>query len=120
MFLSQEILKRRAIVAVGCYDVLSAMIAEKCGFELIQVSGYGASASYLGYPDRGYLQIGDTIEITRRIAQRVGIPVMTDIDTGGGSPLTAARWTELAILAGVAGLNIEDQQDPKRCGHMAG
>jgi 2-methylisocitrate lyase-like PEP mutase family enzyme len=118
--LRQAIMDRRAVVVPGCHDVLSAKVIEAAGFEAIQVSGYGLAASLLGKPDVGLVQLKDVLDVTWNIAQAVGIPVMADIDTGGGNAVNAAWVTERLIAMGVAGLNIEDQVFPKRCGHMAG
>ncbi len=93
---------------------------EKCGFEAIQVSGYGVAGSLLGKPDVGLVQMKDVLDVTWNIAQAVDIPVMADVDTGGGNAVNAAWITERLIAMGVAGMNIEDQVFPKRCGHMAG
>jgi methylisocitrate lyase len=111
---------RRAVVVPGAYDALSAMVIERCGFEAIQVSGYGVAGSLLGKPDVGLVQMKDVLDITWHIAQAVDVPVMADIDTGGGNAVNAAWTTERLVAMGVAGMNIEDQVFPKRCGHMAG
>ena len=118
--LRNAIMDRRAVVVPGCHDALSAKVIEACGFEAIQVSGYGLAASILGKPDVGLVTIKDVLDTTWNIAQAVNIPVMADIDTGGGNAVNAAWITERLIAMGVAGLNIEDQVFPKRCGHMAG
>jgi len=118
--LRKAIMDRRAVVVPGCHDALSAKVVEAAGFEAIQISGYGLAASFLGKPDVGLVQMKDVLDITWNIAQAVGIPVMADIDTGGGNAVNAAWVTERLIAMGVAGLNIEDQVFPKRCGHMAG
>lgn len=118
--LRKAIMEKRAVAVPGCHDVLSAKIIENCGFEAIQVSGYGLAGSFLGKPDVGLVQMKDVIDITWNIAQAVNIPVMADIDTGGGNAVNAAWITERLIAMGVAGMNIEDQVFPKRCGHMAG
>jgi len=118
--LRAAIMERRAVVVPGCYDALSALVIEACGFEAIQVSGYGLAASLLGKPDIGLVQMKDILDMTWNIAQAVQIPVMADADTGGGNALNAAWITERLIVMGVAGMNIEDQVFPKRCGHMAG
>lgn len=118
--LRQAIMDRRAVVVPGCHDALSAKVIESAGFEAVQVSGYGLAASLLGKPDVGLVQMKDVLDITWNIAQAVNIPVMADIDTGGGNAVNAASITERLIMMGVAGLNIEDQVFPKRCGHMAG
>ncbi len=113
-------MERRAVRVPGCHDALSARIIEACGFEAIQVSGYGLAASLLCKPDVGLVQMKDILDITFNIVQAVTIPVMADIDTGGGNAVNAASITERLILGGTAGMNIEDQLFPKRCGHMAG
>jgi 2-methylisocitrate lyase-like PEP mutase family enzyme len=118
--LRKAIMERRAVVVVGAHDALSAKAIEKCGFEAIQVSGYGVAGSLLGKPDVGLVQMKDVLDVTWNIAQAVSIPVMADVDTGGGNAMNAAWITERLIAMGVAGMNIEDQIFPKRCGHMAG
>ena len=116
----KAILERRAVAVVGCHDAMSAKVIEACGFEAIQVSGYGLAAALLGKPDVGLVQMKDVLDITWNIAQAVNIPVMADVDTGGGNAVNAAAITERLIAMGVAGMNLEDQVFPKRCGHMAG
>ncbi len=118
--LRKAIMDRRAAAVPGAYDALSARVIEACGFEAIQVSGYGLAGSFLGKPDVGLVQMKDVLDITWNIAQAVKIPVMADVDTGGGNAVNAAYITERLIQMGVAGMNIEDQIFPKRCGHMAG
>ena len=118
--LRRAIMERRALVVPGAHDALSAKAIEKSGFEAIQVSGYGVAGSFMAKPDVGLVQMKDVLDITWNIAQAVGIPVMADADTGGGNAVNAAWITERLILMGVAGMNIEDQVFPKRCGHMAG
>ena len=112
--------ERRAVVAPGCHDALSARVIEDSGFELVQVSGFGVAGSLLARPDVGLVRMKDVLDITWNIVQAVGIPVMADADTGGGNALNAAWVTERLVTMGAAGMNIEDQLFPKRCGHMAG
>ncbi len=112
--------RRQALVAPGCHDALSAKVIESAGFEAIQVSGFGLAGSLLGQPDVGLVDMKDVLDITAHIIGAVGIPVMADIDTGGGNALNAAAVTERLIGMGAAGVNIEDQVFPKRCGHMEG
>jgi 2-methylisocitrate lyase-like PEP mutase family enzyme len=118
--LHRAIMARRAVVVPGCHDALSAKVIEACGFEAIQISGYGLAASILGKPDVGLVQMKGVLDTTWNIAQATNIPVMADVDTGGGNAVNAAWITERLIAMGVAGMNIEDQVFPKRCGHMAG
>jgi 2,3-dimethylmalate lyase len=118
--LRKAILERRAVVLPGCHDALSAKVIETCGFEAIQISGYGVAASLLGKPDVGLVQMKDVLETAWNINQAVSIPVMADLDTGGGNAVNAAANTERIIAMGIAGMNLEDQVFPKRCGHMGG
>jgi 2,3-dimethylmalate lyase len=118
--LRKAIMKRRAVVVPGAHDALSSRVIEQCGFEAIQVSGYGLAGSILAKPDVGLVQMKDVLDMTWNIVQAVEIPVMADIDTGGGNAINAAWITERLILMGAAGMNIEDQVFPKRCGHMSG
>src|SRR5512135_3072866 len=118
--LKNAILARRAVVVPGCHDALSAKVIDACGFEAIQVSGFGLAASLLGKPDVGLVRMKDVLDLSWNIAQAVKIPVMADIDTGGGNAVNAAWITERLIAMGLGGMNIEDQVFPKRCGHMAG
>ena len=112
--------RRKALVVPGCHDALSAKIIEHCGFEAVQVSGFGLAGSLLGAPDVGLVDMKDILDITAHVSRAVSIPVMADIDTGGGNALNAAAITERLIELGIAGVNIEDQVFPKRCGHMEG
>ena len=118
--LRNAIMKRRAVVVPGAYDALSAKVIEQCGFEAIQISGYGIAGSFIGKPDVGLVQMKDVLDITWNMTQAVSIPVMADVDTGGGNAVNAAWVTYRLIQMGVAGMNIEDQVFPKRCGHMSG
>ena len=112
--------RRSALVVPGCHDALSAKIIESTGFEAVQVSGFGLAGSLLGKPDVGLVDMKDILDITGHVTRAVSIPVMADIDTGGGNALNVASITEGLIEMGVAGVNIEDQVFPKRCGHMEG
>lgn len=115
MLLSPEIL-----VMPGVYDVLSAKMAERCGVRAVQVSGYGLAASYLGLPDVAILTKSQMVEITRNICAATTIPVMADGDTGFGNAVNLFYAIKDFEAAGAAGINIEDQFFPKRCGHMSG
>ena len=112
--------RRKALVVPGCHDALSAKIVESAGFEAVQVSGFGLAGSLLAKPDVGLVDMKDVLDLTGHIVRAVRIPVMADIDTGGGNAINAAAVTERLIEMGVAGANIEDQVFPKRCGHMEG
>jgi methylisocitrate lyase len=118
--LKRAIMERRAVVVPGCHDALSAKIIQSCGFEAVQISGYGLAGSLLAKPDVGLVQMKDILDLTWNIVQATSVPVMADVDTGGGNAINAAWVTERLIAMDVAGMNLEDQVFPKRCGHMAG
>ena len=118
--LREKLLRRSALVVPGCHDALSARVIESAGFEAVQVSGFGLAGCLLARPDVGLVDMNDILGATWKIARAVRIPVMADIDTGGGNALNAADITERLIAMGIAGVNIEDQVFPKRCGHMEG
>ena len=88
--LRKAIMERRAVAVPGCHDALSAKAIEKAGYEAIQVSGYGLAGSFLAKPDVGLIRMKDVLDLTWNIAQAVSIPVMADIDTGGGNAINAA------------------------------
>jgi 2,3-dimethylmalate lyase len=108
------------LVMPGVYDALTAKIAEHVGFEAIFQTGYGTSASLLALPDFGFLSITETVDNARRIARAVDIPLIVDVDTGYGSPLTVSKLVNDLQRIGASGIFLEDQIWPKRCGHMMG
>ncbi|MCL5039970.1 MAG: isocitrate lyase/PEP mutase family protein [Firmicutes bacterium] len=118
--LKQLILDPKVLIMPGAYDALSARIIERAGFQAVQASGYGIAASYLGLPDVGLLTMSEMLDQTRRIARAVDIPVMGENDTGFGNAINVYRTVREFEAAGVAGINLEDQVFPKRCGHMEG
>lgn len=118
--LKKLILDPKILIMPGAYDALSAKIIERAGFQAVQASGYGIAASYLGMPDVGLLTMSEMLDQTRRIARAVDIPVMGDGDTGFGNAINVYRTVQEFEAAGVAGINLEDQIFPKRCGHMEG
>jgi len=119
--LFNELLKRpQALVLPGAYDALSAKIMEKLGFEAIFTTGYGISASLLAKPDWGLLTFTEMLDRARQITSAVDIPVFGDADTGYGNPINVVRTVQEFERAGLVGIFIEDQEWPKRCGHMEG
>jgi 2-methylisocitrate lyase-like PEP mutase family enzyme len=120
MALREKLERRRALVVPGCHDALSARVIEAAGFEAVQISGFGLAGSLLAKPDVGLVDMKDILDRTAQIIRAVGVPVMADIDTGGGNALNAADITERLIRMDAAGVNIEDQVFPKRCGHLEG
>ncbi len=112
--------KDKIIVLPGVFDALSARIAEQVGFDAMFQTGYGSSAALLGMPDFGFLNAGETVDNARRIIRAVNIPVLVDADTGYGNPLNVWRLVRDLESLGAAGIFLEDQIWPKRCGHMIG
>jgi carboxyvinyl-carboxyphosphonate phosphorylmutase len=112
--------KKNILVLPGVYDALTAKIAESVGFDAMFQTGYGSAASLLGMPDYGFLNAGETIDNATRIIRSVNSPVIVDIDTGYGNPLTVWKLVRDLESIGAAGVFIEDQLWPKRCGHMQG
>jgi carboxyvinyl-carboxyphosphonate phosphorylmutase len=110
----------KIIVLPGVFDALSAKIAEHVGFEAMFQTGYGSSAALLGMPDYGLLNSGETVDNAMRIIRAVRVPVLVDADTGYGNPLNVWRLVSDLESLGAAGIFLEDQVWPKRCGHMMG
>jgi methylisocitrate lyase len=112
--------RNKIIVLPGVFDALSAKIAEYVGFEAMFQTGYGSSAALLGMPDFGLLNSGETVDNATRIIRAVRVPVLVDADTGYGNPLNVWRLVRDLESLGAAGIFLEDQVWPKRCGHMVG
>jgi carboxyvinyl-carboxyphosphonate phosphorylmutase len=110
----------QAIVAPGAFDSLSARLVEEAGFPAVYMTGFGTSASLIGRPDVGLLTMTEMAGNAGRIAACVDIPVIADADTGYGNPLNVIRTVGAYEAAGVAGIHIEDQVAPKKCGHLEG
>ena len=114
-------MKQPGIVKLlGAHDVLTAIIIEKCGFDAIFIGGFGTSASLYGLPDLDFLGMTEMTDATRRMTQRVSIPVVADANTGYGDLHNAIRCVSEFESAGAAGIILEDQVFPKRCGHFGG
>ncbi|MEX2309213.1 MAG: oxaloacetate decarboxylase [Pirellulales bacterium] len=117
----QAILDRHgAVVFPGVYDTLSAKLAARAGFPMAFISGYSVSATAIGEPDLGLLTQTEIVERAARVCRSVEIPIIVDADTGYGNPLNVIRTIRELIDAGAAGCFLEDQQWPKKCGHMRG
>jgi 2-methylisocitrate lyase-like PEP mutase family enzyme len=108
------------VLAPGAYDTLSARLVEAAGFSAVYMTGFGTAASVLGRPDVGLLTMSEMVEHARLIVGSVTIPVIADADTGYGNPISVIRTVHAYERAGVAGIHIEDQVAPKKCGHMEG
>jgi methylisocitrate lyase len=110
-----------SVLMPGVWDALSGRLASDAGFQVLFLSGYATAASLLGLPDFGYLTQPEIAEVARRVCRTVGgCAVVVDGDTGGGNALNTIRTVELFESAGAAGIFLEDQVWPKKCGHMAG
>ena len=117
----RELLARPGIVkALAPHDVFTARLLEQAGLEMLFLGGFGVSASVFGWPDVGLLTLTEMAEAVRRMASRTSIPLVADGDTGHGELLNVARTVREFEQAGAAGLLLEDQVSPKRCGHFAG
>jgi len=110
----------RPLVLPGCYNALTARILEHAGHEALYMTGYGTSLSLLGLPDAGLITLTEMALNAKLIASAVRAPVIADADTGFGNAINTVRTVEEYIRAGLAGMHIEDQVAPKRCGHVAG
>ncbi|HVV09432.1 oxaloacetate decarboxylase [Amycolatopsis sp.] len=108
------------VVAPGAYDALSARLIEDAGFPVVYMTGFGVTASLIGRPDVGLLTMTEMVDAARRIAAAVDLPVIADADTGYGNALNVIRTVREYETAGVAGMHLEDQVSPKRCGHLEG
>jgi methylisocitrate lyase len=111
--------RAQPIQVPGVFNALVARMAERLGFSAVYLSGAALSAA-AGVPDVGLLTVTEFIEQARTITQATSLPLLCDADTGFGEPLNVERTVHLFEAAGVAGIHLEDQQMPKRCGHLSG
>ena len=118
--LKQLIHAPELLVMPGAYDALSARLIQEAGFAAVQCTGFGISVSHLGLPDYSFLSMSDMLAVTRTIVEAVDLPVMADGDTGFGNAVNAWYAVRAFERIGCAGVNIEDQVLPKRCGHLDG
>lgn len=117
----RELLTRSEIIIIpGVYDCLSAKLVENAGFEVAATSGFGIAASTLGLPDYGFLTATEMLYTVGRISQSINIPLIADCDTGYGNVLNVMRTVKDAVKIGLAGIILEDQEWPKKCGHFEG
>ena len=108
------------IVAPGVFEMISARVADQMGFKALYMTGYGATASYLGLPDAGIATYSEMVDCAGRIARGTSTPLIADADTGYGGLLNVHRTIQGYEAAGVQGIQIEDQVTPKKCGHTLG
>ena len=108
------------IFTAGVSNAMEAMILEKTGFDFTYMTGSGISLTQLGLVDVGFVTETEMVNNARNIAKAVNIPVFADADNGYGNAINVIRTVQDFEAAGVAGIHIEDQESPKRCGHFAG
>jgi 2-methylisocitrate lyase-like PEP mutase family enzyme len=117
----RALLERPGIITMpGCHDAMSARLIEESGFELGFMSGFAVSASRLGMPDTGLISYGELVDQGQNVCRAVSIPIIGDGDTGFGGAQNIKRTVEGYARAGFAGIMLEDQVAPKRCGHTEG
>jgi len=113
----RELIAQGTVVLPGAFNALTAMQIERAGFDAVYVSGAGIAAAR-GLPDIGLLSMAEVVADAGAIARSVAIPALADADTGYGPPLSVMRTVEAFEQAGLAGLHLEDQENPKKCGHL--
>lgn len=117
----RQLLNRPGVIrSLGAHDVFTARLIEQAGLETVFLGGFGAAASAFGLPDVGLVTQSEMTECVRRMAARVTIPVVADGDTGHGDLHNVVRTVRDFEAAGAAGILLEDQVHPKRCGHFEG
>jgi 2-methylisocitrate lyase-like PEP mutase family enzyme len=116
--LSDRLSRPPILMAAGVYDPLTALIAERAGFEALYVSGAGIAYTRLGRPDIGLVSMSEVVQTVTLIRDRVGVHLIVDADTGYGNALNVERTVRLLERAGANAIQIEDQDFPKRCGHL--
>jgi 2-methylisocitrate lyase-like PEP mutase family enzyme len=118
--LKQRLTQTNAVLAPGVFDALSALVAERSGFEALYLSGASIAYTRLGRSDVGLTTYTEVVDTLARITERVSLPVIVDADTGFGNALNVMRTVRGFERAGAAMIQIEDQTFPKRCGHLDG
>lgn len=118
--LRQMLEQRRFVVAPGVFDMISAMLAERVGFDAVYASGYWLTASYLGIPDAGIATYTNMLDRVSKVVEKSTVPVIADADTGFGGLLNVRHTVIGYEKAGVSAIQIEDQEFPKKCGHTPG
>src|SRR5437667_1765943 len=112
--------RKGCVVMPGAFNAATARLVERCGFPAVYVSGAGLANATAGVPDIGWLTLTEVAQLAGYIADAVRVPALADADTGFGGPENVARTVQAFERAGLAGLHLEDQVFPKRCGHLAG
>ena len=118
--LRSRLMRKPIVVAPGVYDAFTALVAEQSGFRTLYVSGAAISYTRLGRPDIGLVSMSEVVEIVGMIRDRVDADLIVDADTGYGNALNVGRTKRLFERAGASAIQLEDQDFPKRCGHLDG
>ena len=118
--LARRIRARELTVAPGVFDMISAKVADRAGFHALYMTGYGIAASHMGLPDAGLVSYSDMLGRAARICEATRTPLIADADTGFGGLLNVRHTVRGYEAAGVAAIQIEDQEFPKKCGHAPG
>ena len=118
--LARRIRARSLTIAPGVFDMISAKVADRAGFDALYMTGYGIAASHMGLPDAGLVSYSDMLGRAARICEAVRTPLIADADTGFGGLLNVRHTVRGYEAAGVAAIQIEDQEFPKKCGHAPG
>ena len=118
--LARRIQARELTVAPGVFDLISAKVADRAGFDALYMTGYGIAASHMGLPDAGLTSYADMLGRAARICEAIRTPLIADADTGFGGLLNVRHTVRGYEAAGVAAIQIEDQEFPKKCGHAPG
>ena len=118
--LRKILVEEKTILVPGCYDAFSAKILKQAGFKVIYMSGSAVTASLTGMPDVGLLTMTEMVNQSRNIVNATDLPVICDADNGYGNPINVIRTVKEYEGVGVAGIHIEDQVAPKKCGHFEG
>jgi 2-methylisocitrate lyase-like PEP mutase family enzyme len=118
--LRSRLMRKPIVVAPGVYDAFTALVAEQSGFRTLYVSGAAISYTRLGRPDIGLVSMSEVVEIVGMMRDRVDADLIVDADTGYGNALNVGRTMRLFERAGASAIQLEDQDFPKRCGHLDG
>lgn len=118
--LKQRLQDPHPLLVPACFDMVSAKMVERCGFDAVFMSGFGHSASHLGLPDAGLISFSEMLERLHHLVRSVNIPVLADADTGFGGIINIRRTVQEYEWAGAQAIQLEDQLIPKKCGHTVG
>src|SRR5437867_1456944 len=118
--LFRRAIARACMAMPGAFNAATARLVERCGFPAVYISGAGLANATAGVPDIGLLTLTEVSQLASYIADAVRIPALMDADTGFGGPENVARTVQSFERAGIAGMHLEDQVFPKKCGHLAG